>query len=224
MKRKYELNANIFDVIDSEAKAYWLGFLLGDVTVTDYSIKLELSNKDYSHIEDFKRFIESTAPIKNTAKNCSLLMVNSKDLIEKIAKYGLVKTKTYKNVLTPKIPKELLRHFYRGILDSDGWITEHKSKKGGSQHEFGFSSYNKAFLKEIQDWISDELGKSCGYIKERKRGKQKVCQLIIGGNSRFKLIYDLLYNKSSSHMSRKYLMATKFIENLSKRVDKRKLK
>ena len=49
----------IFETIDTEEKAYWLGFLYADGSVgsTDNRIELGLAEKDLRHIEKFRDFI-----------------------------------------------------------------------------------------------------------------------------------------------------------------------
>lgn len=48
-----------FKNIDTEEKAYWLGFLYADGSVSSKENKIELglAKKDYHHIEKFKNFI-----------------------------------------------------------------------------------------------------------------------------------------------------------------------
>lgn len=52
-------NRYIFENIDNEEKAYWLGFLYADGSVgsTDYRVELGLAEKDLEHIKKFKNFI-----------------------------------------------------------------------------------------------------------------------------------------------------------------------
>lgn len=48
-----------FKVIDTEEKAYWLGFLYADGCVgsTESKIELSLAEQDFHHIEKFRDFI-----------------------------------------------------------------------------------------------------------------------------------------------------------------------
>lgn len=57
-KRPFD-NKFIFDKIDNEEKAYWLGFLYADGSVgsTDNRVELGLAEKDYNHLVKFKNFI-----------------------------------------------------------------------------------------------------------------------------------------------------------------------
>lgn len=58
--RKYKVNEDYFKLIDTEEKAYWLGFLYADGCVTQatkYSKRLQvnLSIKDINHLEILRK-------------------------------------------------------------------------------------------------------------------------------------------------------------------------
>lgn len=206
----HHFNDTVFDKIDTEEKAYWLGFIMGDGSVVPTSLILELSNKDIEQLEKLNRFLLANRTIRPTKNDCSVISFNSKYLVKSLSKYGIVPNKTYKDISTPKIPKKLLQHFYRGILDSDGWITTNGSSNGSTQYCFGFSSYNLKFLEEIQNWISKQIKVDCGYLTKRVRNNQQVCQLLFGGNKNFCKIYELLYKDSTISLDRKYKIVTNY--------------
>lgn len=207
----HSFDTEIFSVIDNADKAYWLGFLMGDASIDArrMSLHVEISKIDKTHLEKLKSFMNGTQEIRDTKKNCCRIIFSSKKFVDSLQQYGLVRNKTY-NVKTPNIHKMYLHDFYRGILDSDGWITKH-----GDQHEFGFSSANKEFLVEIKNWIVKNLRKECGYLTERIRpNKHRVCQLIIGGNNNFKAIADLIYHNPIYCLDRKFEKIKCFLEEI----------
>ena len=54
IKNRYTLNQNYFETIDTEHKAYWLGFIYADGYVGDENynnIVIGLSDKDFLHLE-----------------------------------------------------------------------------------------------------------------------------------------------------------------------------
>lgn len=53
--RKHFYNEDYFKVIDSEDKAYWLGFISADGSVSKdaYHIRISLSSIDIKHLEKF---------------------------------------------------------------------------------------------------------------------------------------------------------------------------
>ena len=63
-------NIHFFDIIDTEEKAYWLGFLFADGAVTQYKhsydIELSLQIGDKEHVEKFAKYLykDSTVYLK----------------------------------------------------------------------------------------------------------------------------------------------------------------
>lgn len=213
-RRIHHFAQNRFDLIDSPDKAYWLGFLMADGSVTDRSLYLEIATKDVDHLCKFKAFMDATCPINHTRKNCSRIILNSTKLVTSLNGHGVVQNKSLV-ASTPESCVNLLPDFYRGFFDGDGWVTKHKRKKGQSQHEFGFSSGSMRFLFELQMWLSNRLGKKCGYLKRRTRNGQSVCQLIIGGNRNFKHIKDKLWPPGCTKLERKFLQIQEFCDSIT---------
>ena len=58
-RKKYYLKEDIFDNIDTEEKAYWLGFLYADGNVANNAsrIRLSLAENDLEILEKFSIFI-----------------------------------------------------------------------------------------------------------------------------------------------------------------------
>ena len=67
---KKHVNEDYFEVIDTEEKAYWLGFLYADGSVgtSRYTVELALKEEDYEHILKFKEHIESEHKISKRQK------------------------------------------------------------------------------------------------------------------------------------------------------------
>jgi len=68
--KKYKVNENYFEKIDTEEKAYWLGFLYADSNVRIHKgrsgiLKLKLKQSDKQHIEKFNKCLNSNYPIKD---------------------------------------------------------------------------------------------------------------------------------------------------------------
>ena len=55
--RNYPRNSNYFTNIDSSEKAYWLGFMYADGTVSSKTNTIALGLKDEEHVEKFKQAI-----------------------------------------------------------------------------------------------------------------------------------------------------------------------
>lgn len=132
---KASFNETIFDSIDTEEKAYWLGFLFADGTIsssplrndakTQYQIELSLSSKDSPHLEKFAKFIGYTQPLYCDETRCRI-SVYSKHMWQVLNSNGCTPQKS----LTLKFPKielfkntQLVFHFVRGYWDGDGCLS-----------------------------------------------------------------------------------------------------
>ena len=137
---KANFNECIFDSIDTEEKAYWLGFIFADGTIssspireeakTQYQFELSLSSKDLNHLEKFAKFIEYKQPLYCDETRCRL-SVYSKHLWQVLNVNGCTPQKS----LTLRFPKvelfksrDLIRHFIRGYWDGDGCLSWHNKE------------------------------------------------------------------------------------------------
>lgn len=134
---KKEVDSNYFEVIDTEEKAYWLGFLTADGYVSSKNdIELALKASDKCHLESFKKAIKSNHKIgrKEVKLNNKIHIayrINIRDtkMSNDLKKLGFNNEKSY-NAYIPFdfIPDDLLPHYMRGLMDGDGCIVE---RKGG---------------------------------------------------------------------------------------------
>lgn len=128
---KYEANYNFFDDIDTEEKAYWLGFLSADGTFVRNEISLRLAARDHGHLEKYKKSLGSTHPISNydaKAKGklypCVRVVLISDHLQNKMGrKYGIITKRDRIRTAVYDIPENLHVHFWRGMFDGDGSIS-----------------------------------------------------------------------------------------------------
>lgn len=156
----YTCDESIFEKINSHEKAYWIGFLQADASITSGRLVLVLSSKDISHIENFKTFIKSNhkihlykqligknSIIKNRNKDYfyNYLGISSSKIIKDLKKYSIVPRKTFTTKFGINIPKKYINSYMAGLLDADGFITV--SKNGIT---LGFLG-NEDLAKEFQN-------------------------------------------------------------------------
>ena len=124
-----KFNEHYFDNIDTEEKAYWLGFIFADGCImrNSHSFELSLSHKDKDHIQKFTKVINYTGKVY-TKKHSITCCLRSKHFWTVLYNYGCVPNKS----LILKFPKltifnsqELIKHFIRGYFDGDGCISQH---------------------------------------------------------------------------------------------------
>lgn len=134
-KHKYfSLNNKIFEEIDTEEKAYWLGFILADGYINKTYDKLEiaLQEKDLNHLEKFKKFINTSVDIKYKEKEKSYrITICSKDICRDLKKHGIENAKSLTCRLNSKLlnNEKLKYHYIRGFWDGDGSIYFTKAYK-----------------------------------------------------------------------------------------------
>jgi hypothetical protein len=127
-RQKYSLNESVFSVIDTEEKAYWLGFLLADGCVYNnprHVVRVCIKGEDTSHVSKFLNFVGSNTPVKSylAAKKYPTAEVafTSKNMVSDLIKHGVGPRKSLTCVL-PTVDKTLERHLIRGIWDGDGTV------------------------------------------------------------------------------------------------------
>ena len=83
--RKYHHNENFFEVIDTEEKAYWLGFMYADGWIMDNSKRygqdhfgISISNKDEEHLRKFLKSLNATNPINYDSSGIKKRTVSSR--------------------------------------------------------------------------------------------------------------------------------------------------
>ena len=131
--RKYKLNENFFNEIDTEEKAYWLGYVLADGCVHQRTLTIYIKGSDKKHLAKFLKDIQSEHPIYKSNKkyiykgevkisNGYEINVTSVILIKDLIKLGITPNKTL-TVKIPKVREDLRKHMWRGIFDGDGSIS-----------------------------------------------------------------------------------------------------
>lgn len=128
--RKYTLDEHYFDTIDTQDKAYILGFLYSDgCNFTDANkILLSLQEEDRHILESMKECVKTNAPLYlNMArkrnprhKNQYILAMRSKYMSKVLSDMGMVKAKSLILEFPTNISEDMLPHFIRGYFDGDG--------------------------------------------------------------------------------------------------------
>lgn len=201
--KKYNYNDDIFEVIDSEQKSYWLGFLFADGYVrnrkSSSELKLKLASKDISHLLKFKKFMSlDDIPVVDYISgnsNCSSISVNSKKIVDDLIHLGCVNKKSL-IIKFPKLEKKLVHHFIRGYFDGDGWI----SIKRNNTFNFGIASGSYEMLESLNDLLSEHSGIMKINIKQKN---SNLNTLTYSSVTDIIKIYHYLYKDSNISLERK---------------------
>ena len=134
--KKYHCDESFFEKINTEAKSYWLGFLMADGYNGDSEVVINLKASDASHLVKFLHSIKATNLVtyKQEADVASI-RISSRKLCNDLTDLGCIRAKSLVlDFPVGKIPMRLMPHFVRGYFDGDGCV--HISKKGHKRITF----------------------------------------------------------------------------------------
>lgn len=123
--KKYNFDQNFFKQIDTEFKAWFLGWIASDGSISnDGKITIAIDKMDLDVLKKIQKEFCSEIPIKHK-KNTSLIYYTfcSKTIVQDLM--NLLKLDRCKkaNILSfPDIPENLNLHFLRGYFEGDGTI------------------------------------------------------------------------------------------------------
>ena len=201
---KIYMNSNIFEKIDTEEKAYWLGFLYADSCI-HYDGKgylrfeLGLAEKDLNHIEKFKIFIGSKHGIKYRKKTKSYrLSFSDQEFAEYLIKLGCVTKKSL--ILTfpteDQVPLGLQKHFIRGYFDGDGYLS--KPPKATTISLLG----TKEFLEGVLKYLKINLNLRPKILKKDRRHLSNTYYFYFTGDNARATLKNI-YENSNIYLNRK---------------------
>ena len=200
-----------FSLIDTEEKAYILGFIAADGHVSDKEIIITLSKKDVDILEKIRSSIGINKDIKfyignsfNQDKKSEFARFSfgTKEMISNLRDLGFVRDKTL-NFKMPPIDNSLLRHFIRGYVDGDGYFGKYLHNDGYYRSSMGICG-TKEFLLDLME-VFNSMGFSV-FKKLNKRFDTENCcyTLMISGNDNVLNVLNYLYSDSKIFLDRKY--------------------
>jgi DNA-binding transcriptional regulator WhiA len=194
-------NPNVFNKINTEEKAYWLGFLFADGSIDENRNALELSLQvsDKEHLEKFYKFLDCEREVKTDSYRCRTSLTH-KDLIKDLVNLGCTGRKSL-SIKFPTLPKKLRKHFIRGYFDGDGSITK-SLKTDVIYTSLSIASGSGEFLKEIISIFNEETESNCKQTGHKS--KSANIHLVCLKNNLCKSFLNWLYENANIYMQRKY--------------------
>ncbi len=127
--RQYQLNPHVFDVIDNEAAAYFLGFIYADGHVTKNStLSVSLQAADKNQLIMLRDFLQSDSRIADVPAydtrpypQCRL-DVSDNHMADKLREWGITVGRLNSQAVIDSIPEHLYAHWLRGAMDGDGCV------------------------------------------------------------------------------------------------------
>lgn len=200
--RKFNFDENYFEDIDTEDKAYFLGFIVADGSVNKKT--LNISQKEPDILYEFKRYINFEGKVlKSKGRDIHTINLYSEKTINDLYRLGIYSNKTM-IVKYPEIPKDLEHHFMRGLFDGDGCISIHKKRQGGrdttDRGQVNICSGSRDFIEEYVE----RLNKYCGITKNKIRCPKGTYNVIDWASfSDIERFYDFFYKDATIYLKRK---------------------
>lgn len=208
-----EFNKDYFHQIDSELKAYFLGFIFADGWVVyneqkrNYEFGMELQSCDKYILESLNNelggihIITHSDPtqrvicgVLSNIGHMDRLRVYSKEFVEDLIECGIVQNKTY-NYKIPKFPMKYFFDFLRGYIDGDGCYTYSKN------HVYmSLTCASGDILKWIQSVLS-LYNISTTVHKEKEYKYRLTCTNYVSMSNLIKLMY---HDNCTLYLTRKY--------------------
>lgn len=198
----YSFNEDYFENIDSEDKAYFLGFIVADGCISDKTNAIRIIQKETHILEKFKSYIQFDGDIfTRRDRNISNITISSSKTKNDLEKLGIHSNKTMV-VKYPTIPENLENHFMRGVFDGDGCISLRTDKRDNQKRgQVNICSGSYDFIREYYN----RLVKYCKLSGGNKIRSPKGTYYVVdwGGLSDVERIYDYLYRNATVYLNRK---------------------
>lgn len=218
----YEMNENFFEVIDSEEKAYWLGFILADGCLTasyrqkksglvrtqPNRLSIILSRKDHFHLELFKKQIDYTGVVEQSVSKLnskeyeeSRIRINSEKICSDLMSHGVMPRKSCEEIFPTGLRPELMPHFVRGYFDGDGSFGFYQTK-GTVLYASSITFLGgEEFLSQLRTHIIDNVVSTRAKIR-KPQTKNHIFSF--GGKHISKTFMDWMYEDAHIYLRRKF--------------------
>lgn len=226
------VNHNYFDNIDSDDKAYFLGFIIADGSISsginshdgNGRFSINIMEEDSYLLEFLKLQLHSDNIIKIKPENSNgvkhrkaqaLFRWTSVPMKIKLeTKYNIISNKTYDfdfKFPLDTIPIEFQGAFVRGFIDGDGSFESHKGV------------FNPSIVGTSKEWIiqiGNLVSQNTGLIYKIYETKGKTCiyyTLRWSAENKNKVekitkLYEFLYNNATIFMKRKHEKIKSYLE------------
>lgn len=212
MGRRYSLNTEFFDNIDTEEKAYILGLLYADGYNSESRtcVNLTLQESDKEILEKINNIIKSNRPLLFIrAKSANhqhswRLSLSSVKISKRLKDLGCPQGKSL--ILTfptnDIMPEHLLQHFIRGYFDGDGSFYTYKHK---NYIKYGLCIVStEQFCLKLKEILLNTLKLTTIIEKRHKNRNTSTRQIRISGRKQIFIFLNWLYNNANIYLKRKY--------------------
>jgi hypothetical protein len=208
--RKYIINENYFQTINTEDKAYNLGIVFAHGTVQNSiknhhyhaGVQFAIPNTDEIILINLLKSMNGNYPITHITdkkgKQYSRLCIWSKQVATDLLKLGCSahKNKTLNWPSDNTIPDHLRHHFLRGYIDGGGSMFQSKYRPSNCYVSLR-SSHN--FCIKTQEWLINK----CNFDKTKIQFNRGSWELRYSGKQQVSKMWYLLYDSATVYLPRK---------------------
>lgn len=222
----YFKNQDYFNIIDTDQKAYFLGFIAADGCIYEPKdnrqtlLRISIAKKDVEILEAFKQAIETNKPISTTInsnnKEYVSLELSSTQMGEDLMKLGLFPRKTYLQTWVKLASPELQNAFIRGYFDGDGTISQEFNINSLHSVNIGISGYKNNLIHFAKYLKLQNL--DCAFIQDKRQekytdSKQEFGQLtFLNKQDKLKFLNLIYPTNEIQYLTRKFVLGQKFKE------------
>ena len=203
--RRYSLNKEYFKSIDTQEKAYILGFLYADGynQETKNQIRLTLQKQDKDILDKINIELNHNKPLLLLRDSYLDLSINSKKISQDLSFLGCTQNKSF-TIRFPynKLPENLYKDFIRGYFDGDGCISINQY----NDVQINITG-NLEFITELQLIFESVLKVNRTKLQKRK----KSYSLFYHGKKLCFKILDYLYKDNTISLERKEKLYKKIV-------------
>lgn len=212
--KSYVENPDFFSIIDSEIKAYLLGFFAADGHIeTTGALKVGVGIKDSHIVMLFNKVLCNNKCSLNCKNGMVKFACKHPNIRRDLHAMGFDNNKTYTWKKLPNINEKFMPHFIRGYFDGDGSVSVDRriqgTKLSGYNKQFNIACYNKEILEQVAKILQVTKYKinyqentnftiQGGLIK-----KSSVYSLNVHDTEELNKIYNYLYSNATFFFKRK---------------------
>ncbi|MDD3668196.1 MAG: hypothetical protein PHY75_05510 [Bacteroidales bacterium] len=164
LRRKFYLDENYFVEINSNEKAYWLGFLAADGYINKNELVLELQESDMEHLIKFGNAISQGLNVRKIIHHHKekdfihyRVSFRSGRTVENLNKQGVFQNKSL-SLSPPNLKKQYIPYWILGYMDGDGCLFKAKNRL----------KINFTGTKEVLVWIKEYFNSNNQIIQAHK--------------------------------------------------------
>lgn len=203
-----QFDKKFFDVIDTEQKAYFLGFIAADGNVHKKTFQIGLNKRDEHILLSLKEALKAEYNVKTEREVVRRFTITNPYFTDALKRKGIVERKTFVLEFPSEeiVPSHLLRHYLRGYFDGDGCIKFIIEKQYNKIHwcfeVISNLNFITGYAKAINSLIQRDSEPA---IRKEKRRVNPIYYFSIGSSSDTILnkLYELFYKDATVYLFRK---------------------